>query len=103
MKEKQTWSKENQEAFHKAWSKMIAKAWTDPAYKEKLLKNPLALFKEEGIQVPEGIQLKIEENTDKIVHLSLPQKPHGHLSETELKKLAAGLTTNTIGSISACH
>ncbi|MBS0650973.1 MAG: NHLP leader peptide family RiPP precursor [Verrucomicrobia bacterium] len=92
MKEKNPWTKEMHEAFHKAWSKMIAKAWNDPAFKEKLMKTPLAVFKEEGIQIPEGIQFKVDENTHKVIHLTIPEKPQGNLSESQLKDVAAGVS-----------
>ncbi|MGC1879392.1 MAG: NHLP leader peptide family RiPP precursor [Rhabdochlamydiaceae bacterium] len=84
------WNKEKYEAFTKAWAKIIAKAWSDPAFKQRLLKDPLTVFKENGIELPPGVQCKVNESTDKIVYLSLPKKPSGEVSEESLKKIAGG-------------
>ena len=86
------WSKEKQAAFQKSWAKLIAKAWSDSKFKERLLKNPTTVLKEQGIEFPKGIEYKITEDTNKIVHLHIPPKPEGNLSETELKDIAAGMS-----------
>ena len=84
------WNKEKQEAFQKAWAKLIAKAWSDPAFKKRLLKDPIAVFKEQGIEFPKGMECEVTEDTSKVVHLHIPPKPEGNLSETELKDVAGG-------------
>ena len=84
-------TKEQREAFQKAWAKQIAKAWSDSAFRERLLKNPKAVLKEQGIEFPEEVECKITENTDKIVYLNLPKKPEGNLSEMQLREVAGGL------------
>jgi hypothetical protein len=90
MKSDRTWDKDKQEAFDKAWPKIIAKAWSDPAYKQRLLHDPLSVFKENGIEYPPGLTCKVNENSDKIINLILPQQPSGELSEEKLKKIAGG-------------
>ena len=79
-----------QESFNKAWSKVIAKAWNDPAYKKRLLHEPQKVFRENGIDLPAGKELKITENTDKIVYLNLPANPGKELQNEVLKNIAAG-------------
>ena len=74
----------------KAYSKVIAKAWNDPKFKERLLKDPEHVLKEQGIQVPKGKKIQMHENNDKIVHFILPSKPDGELSMQELEARAAG-------------
>src|SRR3990167_7497370 len=91
MKSEPNWTKEQREAFQKAWAKLIAKAWSDSTFKERLFKNPKKVLKEQGIEFPEGVECKITENTDKIVYLNLPRKPEGNLSETQLREVAGGL------------
>ena len=90
MKSKSNVTKEQREAFKKAWAKLVAKAWSDSAFREQLLKNPKGVLKEQGVEFPEGVDCKITENTDKIIYLNLPRKPEGNLSETELRDVAAG-------------
>jgi hypothetical protein len=52
--------------------------------------DPAAVFKENGIDVCEGIEVKRVENTDKIVHFILPPPPRGELSQNELYNVAGG-------------
>ena len=68
------------EEFQKAYGRIVVKAWSDAAYKEKFLSNPIGVFQENGIEVPEGVQVKIVENTEEDVHFILPAKPTGTCS-----------------------
>lgn len=70
-------------------TQLIEKALTDESFKEQLLKNPLAIFKAEGIEVPPGLEIKILEDSDKVFHLVLPPNP-SELSDDELDKVAGG-------------
>ncbi len=76
--------------FAKAWAKIIAKTWVDEEFREKLLKNPEKTLKELGVKLPKGVELELHEQKRKQVHLVLPAKPEGVLSEQELRNLAAG-------------
>ncbi len=87
MSKQEKWTKERYEAFNKAWAKIIAKAWSDDAFKQKLLKDPLPIFKEYGIEF-RGMTCKIHENTEKVIHFSLPEKPPGEITEESLKKIS---------------
>jgi hypothetical protein len=73
------------------WSQVVAKAWTDASFKKKLLSDPAAALKASGVDVPRGLQVKVVENTDQVLHLVLPVKPNGELDEAELEKVAGGL------------
>jgi len=82
-------SPENQ----KKWAKVIAKAWSDPAFKAKLLKNPEAVLVEQGLtfpHLPRGTHIEMHENTPALIHLILPLKPNQALSEEEMRKVAGG-------------
>ena len=79
----------NRDEFTKKWAKVVAKAWTDEAFKQKLLKNPEKTLKEMGLEFPKDMHVEIHEQTGKTIHFMLPQKPKGELSEIELKKFAA--------------
>ena len=63
------------EEFQKAYGRVVAQAWSDEAFKKKFLSDPIGVFKENGIEVPEGVRVKIVENTDEDVHFILPSKP----------------------------
>ena len=80
----------DREEFQKAYGKVVAKAWADPDFKAKLLADPKTVLKENGLEFPEDVELRVEENTDKLVHLILPPEPAEQLSEEELEKVAGG-------------
>ncbi len=76
--------------FQKKWAKVIAKAWSDPAFKKKLMHHPQETLAAEGLALPKGVHVEIHESTGKIVHLNLPQRPEGEISEEALLQIAAG-------------
>ena len=63
---------------HPAFFKVVARAWTDAAYKAQLLSNPAAALAEMGLSPPEGVALEVHENTPKKMHLILPVAPPGY-------------------------
>ena len=73
------------------WGQIVAKTWQDDAFKKRLLANPSAVLKDEGLAVAPGVQIRVVENTDKVQHLTLPARPRGgELSEAELAGVAGG-------------
>jgi hypothetical protein len=85
---------ENRQAkeLEKLRVKVLTRAWKDPAFKQKLLKNPKAALKEMGYNVPENVKLQCVENTATNYTLVLPSLPETarEMSDQELMKLAAG-------------
>jgi len=73
-------------------AKAIARAWTDAAYKTKLLSDPQAALADAGIEVASGTTVKVMENTADIRHLVLPIAPSnaGELDVEDLEKVAGG-------------
>jgi hypothetical protein len=51
---------------------VTAKALGDPAYKEALLAKPNEVLTSEGLKIPDGVAVKILENTADTVYLVLP-------------------------------
>src|SRR5437868_26022 len=41
------------------WGQIVARAWADPAFKERLLAQPTAVLGEHGISVPAGTGVKL--------------------------------------------
>ncbi len=73
------------------WQQLVARAWSDPALKAKLLADPAGALKAEGLSVPAGVAVQVVENTDKVVNLVLPLKPApSDLSEEELVGVTKG-------------
>ncbi len=84
--------KKSKESFQKAWAKVVARAWTDEEFKQKLVKNPEKVLKDMGISIPEGVKLELHVQTNKTMHLILPDHPRD-LSEKEMKNIAGAWTT----------
>ncbi len=76
-------------------AKIIAKAWKDEAYKQKLLANPKAVIEEEsGINFSDSVKVQITEEDSTSLYLTLPTSPETegvNLSEEELEMIAGGL------------
>jgi nitrile hydratase len=45
---------------------MIARAWTDPAYKARLMAEPMTVIKEMGIDMEHQPEVRVVENTDDV-------------------------------------
>jgi hypothetical protein len=65
---------QNSPEFQKQWAKIVAQAWADEQFKERLLSDTNTVLQEHGIEVPEGINLTINE----AANLSAPQGQPGN-------------------------
>jgi hypothetical protein len=78
----------------KQWSQVVARAWSDDAFKQRLLADPQAVLAEAGLPVPANLQLEVHEATPTHLHLVLPPPPQGRagekLSEADLEEVAGG-------------
>ena len=72
---------------------LFAACWKDEALKARFLSDPKAVLAEHGIDVPDGIDVNVVENTDNTVHITMPMTPAGagELSDEELANVAGGL------------
>jgi hypothetical protein len=72
----------------KPWSRIIARAWADDDFQDRLLSDPTVVLREYGIE-PEGeVCVSVDgmpdsDDTDDVLHLVLPPRPRD-LSEEEL-------------------
>ncbi len=74
------------------YAKIVAHAWKDARFKEKLLKNPKEALKEMGMDVPANFEVRVIEEKTNTMTFILPKAPAQtrELSEQELQKLAGG-------------
>lgn len=89
-------SREQQDEQAKAYGRVVAKAWTDESFKQRLLSDTAAVLHEHGIHVPDGIQVQVHEATDTVAHLVLPARP-AQLSDEQLEAVAGGGGSNVFG------
>ena len=76
-----------------ALAELFASCWNDDALKDRFLRDPKAVLAERGIDVPSGISVKVVENTDDLVYITIPRAPDSaiELSDQDLASAAAGL------------
>ena len=73
-------------------AQLFAACWKDQALKARFMADPKAVLAEYGMDVPDGLDVKVVENTSNTVHITLPAPPSGHLdlSDDELSNAAGG-------------
>ena len=71
---------------------LFAACWKDEALKARLMADPKAVLAEYDMPVPDGMDVKVVENADNCVHITMPTPPAGHmeLSDHELSNAAGG-------------
>jgi hypothetical protein len=82
-------NKKEREMFQKIWAQVLARAWSDKKFKERLFLSPEEVLKEYGLSFP-GKKIEIIEMTPSEEYLFFGAAPQGDFSEEQLKKIAAG-------------
>jgi hypothetical protein len=69
------------------YAHIVARAWADPEFKQRLLKEPLVVFKEYRLEPPESVkEVRVVENSAEVMHFVLPAAPTS-VEHTELSRL----------------
>jgi hypothetical protein len=88
--------------YAKQYGQLVARAWGDEAFKQRLLADPAPALAEQGIPIPPGVEVRMHENTASVVHLTLPPAPSDELSDEQLDGVTGGdgaSTASTVGSL----
>ncbi len=99
-------SREQYEERLKTYGRLVAKAWDDEGFKQRLLADPKAALQAEGLSFPEHAEVRVVEPTDQLFYFPLPPKPAG-LSPEELSGITGGTkvcwsTIATTDTVSSC-
>ena len=75
-----------------ALAQLFAACWKDEALKARFMTDPKAVLRDHGLDVPDEIDVKVVENADDCVHITLPAPPAGDmdLSDEELSNASGG-------------
>lgn len=66
--------------------KIVARAWMDEVFRYRLLSDPARILRAEGASIPQGVEVRIVEDTENVRHVVLPLKPSiQELSEDQFK------------------
>ena len=52
-------------------------------FRQKLVRDPAGTLKQEGVDLPSGVSVKVMEDSDQVVHFVLPKKPAGGAGAAE--------------------
>jgi hypothetical protein len=91
----------NQEEQGKKISQLIARCWADEGFKQKVLADPTATLRAEGLELPAGVSYVAHENTEKVAHLVIPAKPTD-LSDEDLGHVTGGVFLMTETNYTNC-
>lgn len=86
-------------ANSRKFGEVIARTLHDEAFKKQLLANPKAVLTREGLVIPEEVEIRAVQNTDRLVHLPLPPKPPDELSDDALEQVSGGSTAGCAGTV----
>ncbi|MBD2012817.1 hypothetical protein H6F96_02145 [Microcoleus sp. FACHB-53] len=82
----------------KALSKVVAQAWLDEGFKERFISEPVAVLRENGLTLPNGVTVRVNESSsegslmsadinvdsNQVYEISLPSKPT-ELTDSEVQ------------------
>ena len=79
-------------------AELFAACWKDDALKQRFMNDPKSVLAEYGMDVPDGMDVKVVENADNCVHITMPAAPAGYqgLSDEELSNAAGGTILPTL-------
>ena len=74
---------------------LFADCWKDEALKQRFLTDPKSVLAERNLAVPDGIDVRVLENSSSTVHITIPRNPAGEqeLSDEDLANVAGGGNT----------
>ena len=75
-----------------ALAQVFAACWKDEELKARFMADPKAVLAEFDMDVPANIDVKVVENSDNCVHITMPAAPagDGEISDEELSNAAGG-------------
>jgi hypothetical protein len=65
----------------KAYARVIARAWTEPEYLNRLESDPKTVLSEAGLNPADDVH--VHKGSDEVTHFVLPKRP-AHLSDDDL-------------------
>ncbi len=76
-----------------AMAKLFAACWKDEALKARFTSDPKAVLAERGIDVPDGIDVNVVENSDNTINITMPAVPNNSadLSDEDMAAAAGGI------------
>jgi len=96
-------NEEQTKKVQQQWAKIIAKAWADEDFKARLIAEPAETLKAEGMEVPDGITIKVVQDTENLRHIVIPHLPSDASMEVIDTRVAAAQCYLYCYSQLCCH
>ena len=78
-------------------------AWyKDPAYRSRIVREPRAVLREFGLELPETVEIRVWDSSAEIRYLVLPERPEGTDHDDEAA-LAARVTRDAMIGVARVH
>jgi len=61
--------------YQRRFAMLLATAWRDQDFMQRLLNQPLECFEQFGITVPKDRRILVHVDTDKELHVVIPERP----------------------------
>ena len=91
------------------WSQVVARAWCDGAFMKRLLSDPRDVLAEHGMEVPEGMEVRVEEDdevkvedADQVRRFTFTLCPPDELTDEDLAGGAVAWWCGACGACGAC-
>ena len=84
-------------------AKIFTLCWKDSALKDRFMSDPKSVLKEHGVNVPDNLDVKVVNNENHCIHITMPAPPERHheLADEELMSAAGGTSDASYGVV-AC-
>ncbi len=87
----------NEEQSARAAADLYARAMTDAEFKARLMADAASVLRAEGLDVPEGMEIKVVENSSSTVYVVLPDPES--VTDELLASVSGGSTAGSAGSL----
>jgi hypothetical protein len=91
------------------WSRIVARAWCDEEFMQRLLSDPRAALAEHDLVVPSDMEVEVVlgaevkvDDTDAVLRLVLPESPPHDLIEEDLVEDAVAWYCGACGRCGGC-
>jgi hypothetical protein len=78
-----------------AEARIIGQAMSDANFRKKLLTDPVGTLRGAGVEVPDGVSVRVVEDTPTLVHVVLPPPvDESEIADSDLDMVSAGCPTS---------
>jgi hypothetical protein len=84
-----TTKEEKMDAKENQMQQIITRCWGDEEFKKRLMADPAKILDAEGVNLPDGVSIRVMEDTDQVRTLIIPPEPF-HLDDDQLNGITGG-------------